>query len=306
MRDARAFEGAADLAALLAFASAATRADFARPATWHPGDLAWRLATHIEGGPFAASADMRLWREGGDVVAMAWFYGRGDCRFDVVGDAVPLGDILAWADAHMGAAGGRLGDALEVDAFDTDTARGAALRAHGFAPAQTHTVLLRLDIARASPLSLPSGYRFDDCCSVDIDARVAAQRSGWDDLSQIGLPDARSSFTRPKYDAVASAPNYDPALDLVVRDASGAIVANATCWADAESGEGTFEPVSVVTAHRGKGLARALVGEGVRRFGARGLRRARIFTAHFNAPAIAAYQAAGFAVAARGVGWRRR
>lgn len=300
---ARSFQGIADLPAVLAFASAATAHDFARPATWHPGDLAWRMATHFDDGPFARSDDIRLWFEGSRVVAMAWFYGDEDCRFDIVGDAVPVSDVIAWCDAHMRASKGRLGEALELDAFDIDRARGEALSAAGFAPSEVHTVLMRMDVARASP-ALPAGYAFGDCRDVDVDARVAAQRTGWDDLSQIGLPEARSSFTRAKYDALASAPNYDPALDLFVRDATGAVVGNAVCWADPASGEGTIEPVSVITAHRGKGLARALVAEGAARFRARGLKRARIFTAHFNAPAIAAYQAAGFEIIARGEGWR--
>ncbi len=302
MAEPGAFRGAEDLPSAIEFASAVTRSDYVRPATWHPGDLAWRCAT-LAATPDAFN-DAQIWRAGGRIVAMAWFYGPEDCRFDVLEGAVPVGAILDWAEGHMRAAGGRLGEALEIDAFDVDHARRAALSGCGFARANTHTVMMRADLASA-PQALPDGYAFGDCRAADIDARVESQRAAWSDLAQIGLPEARSKFTRATYDHACATPIYAPALDLFVRDASGAYVANAMCWADAESGEGTFEPVSVVTAHRGKGLARALVGEGMRRFRELGLRRARIFTAHFNAPAIAAYQAAGFQIVARGEGWRR-
>ncbi len=292
---------AADLADVLAFASAGSC--YERPVTWHPGDIAWLFAT--QGPNAAALRDAQLWRQNGRVVAMAWFYGAGDLRFEILDASVPLLELTGWAETHMRGAAGRLGQALELDAFDTNLARGAAFLAAGFQRANVHTVLMRADLAHAAPPQLPAGYTFEDCRTADIDARVQSQRTGWDDLSQIGLPEARSKFTRATYDAAAAAPNYDPALDLVVRDVSGAYVANAICWADQASGEGTFEPVSVVTAHRGKGIARALVAEGFRRFRERGLTRGRVGTAHFNAPAIAAYQAAGFKIIARGEGWRR-
>lgn len=291
---------AADLADVLAFASAASRAG--RAATWHPGDIAWRFA--IQGSDAAALSDARLWRESGRIVAVAWFYNREDLRFDVL-EAGLIPEIITWAEEHMRAAGGRLGAAIELDAFDTDNERCAALTAAGFQRANLHTVLMRVDLAQAPAPRLPHGYSFEDCRTADIGARVESQRAAWSDLAQIGLPEARSNFTRAAYEAASAAPNYDPALDLVVRDASGAYVANAICWADDASSVGAFEPVSVVTAHRGKGVARALVAEGFRRFQERGLAQARIFTAHFNAPAIAAYQAAGFTIIARGEGWRR-
>jgi ribosomal protein S18 acetylase RimI-like enzyme len=55
----------------------------------------------------------------------------------------------------------------------------------------------------------------------------------------------------------------------------------------------------------GKRLARVMMIEAVRRLQARGLREARVGTAHFNASAIAAYLAAGFTLVDRSFLWTK-
>jgi ribosomal protein S18 acetylase RimI-like enzyme len=164
-------------------------------------------------------------------------------------------------------------------------------------------VRFRIPLADPPTFPLPAGLRFRDCVDVDPQARAQCHRDAWNHLEHIGLPEARSSFSTESYLRTRAAEGYDPSLDLLVETADGTLVANCIAWLDEASGVGTFEPVGVHVDFRGRGLARAIVGEGLRRLKARGVRWGRVGTAHFNAPAIAAYLAAGFAVSDRTSWW---
>ncbi|MBV9418957.1 MAG: GNAT family N-acetyltransferase, partial [Alphaproteobacteria bacterium] len=140
---------------------------------------------------------------------------------------------------------------------------------------------------------------------VDPAARAKAHRDAWDDLSEIGLPDARSTFFEEVYCGLAVAPGYAPSLDILVVASDGTFVANAVCWADAASGIAVFEPVGTNAKYRKRGLAKLAMQEALRRVKARGHREARVSTAHFNKPAIAAYTGAGFTLYDRWHWWTK-
>ncbi len=60
-------------------------------------------------------------------------------------------------------------------------------------------------------------------------------------------------------------PLYRQELDLVTIDPDGAVVGFCTVWYDPATRLGYFEPVGVVPEHQRRGLARALLLEGMRR-----------------------------------------
>lgn len=64
---------------------------------------------------------------------------------------------------------------------------------------------------------------------------------------------------------IQSAPLYRPELDLVAIAPSGEVAAFTTIWYDEVTRSGEFEPVGTMPEHQRRGLARALMCEGMRR-----------------------------------------
>ncbi|MGH2930956.1 MAG: GNAT family N-acetyltransferase, partial [Solirubrobacteraceae bacterium] len=203
--------------------------------------------------------------------------------------------------ASVGGGGAR----LKVRAFDEDHRRLAAFEALGFHEAEPEGVDFRMDLTGDLPeAALPGGVSLRDSVGVDPEARAATHRAAWNHLEHLGI-EARSSFTAAAYEAIRAMPVYDPTLDMLAVAPDGALVANCIAWADEASGVGVFEPVGVARAWRGRRIARAIMLEAARGMKARGLRDARVGTTPFNAAAIAAYLAAGFAPAGGFHWWAR-
>ena len=80
----------------------------------------------------------------------------------------------------------------------------------------------------------------------------------------------------------------------MVEGEDGRLLSYCVCWFDADNGIGHFEPVGTRPEVTGKGLGRAVVMEGLRRFKARGAHTALIGTASVNASALRTYVACGF------------
>jgi GNAT superfamily N-acetyltransferase len=195
---------------------------------------------------------------------------------------------------------------LSIKAFDKDARRTSALAQLGYRRTAEEGVCFRIDLGKPLPASPPpGGFRVIDSVGMDPALRARAHRDAWDDLSEIGLPDARSSFSTDAYVGLSKAPVYDPRLDILVVAPDGTLVANCIVWIDEASGIATFEPVGTHAGYRRRGLTRLAMHEALRRAKAHGMRRARVSTAHFNAPAIAAYTRAGFELCERAAWWSR-
>lgn len=278
--------GADDLTLLLAFGSRAFAQRFPLNANWHPGDYVWELHAHGD-----RPQPIQMWGSTAGVTAVAWFMGSAQLLVEVLPDSEYLIPEMV---AHAEHAACDQGE-LSIRAFESDGSRVTALQRLGYRRAAPEGVWFRMDLSAPLPsFDPPEGCSLRDSVGIDPARRAAAHRDAWDDLSRIGLPDARSAFTTEAYRSLRAAPVYDPALDILVQAPDGALVANCICWADEESGIGVFEPVGTHPAFRGRGLARLAILEGCRRLRARGHRWARVGTAHFNAPAISAYRSCGF------------
>jgi len=295
--------GREDLPALLDFASRALSARFPAEANWHPGDLVWQLKdardTHL---------DMRLWETSAGVVAAALFAGPGQLWLECLPEhEALLADIIDWAEAAMAAERPRLGqDRLSLKLSERDAGRIDRVEALGYRRSAPEGVRFRRALDEdIAPAPLPGGVRLRDCVGVDPEARAACHRDAWSHLDHIGIDNARSTFTLKTYGRLLASPVYDPTLDILAETDDGRLVANCICWADAASGFGTFEPVGTHVDFRAQGLARAVNVEGLRRLAARGLRWARVGTAHFNAPAIATYLSCGFEIVDRTALWTK-
>lgn len=69
---------------------------------------------------------------------------------------------------------------------------------------------------------------------------------------------------------------YDPGLDLSVEGLDGAVVGDALFWFDGSTGVRMFEPMRVEEPYRRRGLARALLTNGLDRLAALGARRLKV------------------------------
>ena len=284
----RTYSGRADLALLQDFASRALAARFPLDSVWHPGDFAWQLKPDYD-----RPHRLRLWLKEDRAAAVALFEADDKLLLEILPESEALlAEILERAERSASRAGQT---ALFVRAYDKDAQRLAALAARGYVRAGPEGVCFRIDLAQDLPApDPPAGFRVRDSNAIDAARRAAAHRDAWNDLSEIGLPDARSSFTTEVYEGLKGAPGYDPTLDILVENEQGELVANCIAWSDGGSLIGTFEPVGTHARYRRQGLARLAILEGLRRLKARGMRWGRVSTAHFNAPAIASYSACGF------------
>ena len=100
----------------------------------------------------------------------------------------------------------------------------------------------------------------------------------------------------------AHAPCFDPEMDLVVEAPDGTLAAYVGVSYDDINRRGIFEPVCTHPDHRGKGLARGLMLEGLRRLRQRGARTATVGTGDAD-PANRLYEAVGFDEVYRGRVW---
>jgi GNAT superfamily N-acetyltransferase len=86
---------------------------------------------------------------------------------------------------------------------------------------------------------------------------------------------------------------YRRDLDLAVRDGD-AVVGYALFWADPVTGVGLVEPMRIEASHQGRGLARALLAEGLDRLAADGCTRLKVTWHQGNEAAARLYVGAGF------------
>lgn len=254
---------------------------------WHYctlGDLDWwRYTDNDPRGIFAT----QLWfAPDGAVIGCAW---------PVANDVVLLTDprhraiegaMLDWAEGRHRASGS---DApLIVNGYDGDAARIALLRARGYTRQESGYRYRRqaLDGALPEP-PIPDGYSVRSLRGdAEVAARVDAHRAAF----------APSRMTVEKHRAVMAAPTYRQDLDLVAVAPDGTFAAFALGWFDAANRIGVFEPVGTDPAHQRRGLAKAVLAEGLRRFRALGAEVAYVNTGTGNVAANRAYDAVGFRV----------
>jgi len=295
----RSYAGTPDLNRLINFAQRTTQARWPQSTYKKVGDVAW-------GTPgFDSNINIKLWFEGADLVAYGWLepphsieidIQPGLTKYDSVGD-----EILKWAEnrLHVLATTGKqaipkahmiLGYEMVslTMALDSDVQRLSLLKRHGYQRAESFDVLYRRDLTASIAVpKLGFGLLLRHPTDADLDARVDVHRASW----SVWGP---SALTVASYRRLRSAPVYDPELDVVLEDAKGRFLAYCIGWLDVANGFGHFEPVGCRPDFTGRGYARAVTIEGMRRMQARGMHTALVATASVNARARVLYPSCGF------------
>ena len=297
----RAYAGAPDLHLLIEFAERAAKARWPRSTYKKVGDVVWTMLTP----QFDPHLNIMLWFEGTELVAYASFEPPLNLEFDIQpGLALydSLGDeILTWAEnrarslAYAGhqtipKALAMIGyeTVLLTEALDSDKQRLSLLERHGFKRTDGFGVLYRCSLT--DPISVPKldpSLRLRHATDADLEARVEVHREAW----SVWGP---SKVTVETYARLRSAPVYDPELDVVLEDASGRFLSYCIGWLDSRNGFGHFEPVGCRPDCTGRGYARAVTIEGMRRMQSRGMHTALVGTASVNERARVLYPSCGF------------
>jgi len=240
---------------------------------WEAADLQWwwRMPRRSD------SIDQLFWADGdGPVAAAVLTDWRGEWGCDPI--VVPGASSPALATVWEGAVAAidALGlDAVDVLARDDEEVRGL-LTAHGFVAGDDRGGITWMNAAeRPEVAAVPDGFTLLDRARDKNGPHPMRRRNGEgveERLRQTSL--------------------YDPALDLAVETAGGEVAGYALFWFDPVTEVGLVEPMRVEDAFQRRGLARALLSEGLDRLADRGARRLKV--GYSTGIARALYLGAGF------------
>jgi ribosomal protein S18 acetylase RimI-like enzyme len=307
----RAYADAADLNLLIEFARKASKARWPQSTYKKVGDVVW------SGYGLEHSDNVRLWFDAEDLIAYACFEPPMSLEFDLMPGLArydPVGrEILKWGESYrrtsrqsgketVPRALAMLGyEAVTLTmSLESDVQRTSLLQRRGYARSDGFDVLYRRSLEDLLPTPEHGPWlRLRHATDADLWERVDVHRDAW---SVWGL----SAATVENYRRLRNAPIYDPELDVVLEDASGRFVAYCIGWLDMANRFGHFEPVGCRAAFTGRGYARAVVIECMRRMRARGMHTVLVSTASVNQPARALYQSCGFVEADRAYHYTKR
>ena len=282
MITSRAAQDLADLRLAESVLSSAWLAD-APFAASHPGDLEWWYAS---AAPAELPDLLRLWDVNGSLAAWSWTHG-DQVHWEIrPGDPARDEPLLA---AILAAAIAETPDALLAWAPETDHGTLEVLGRSGFRPAERRLSQFQRRVDDDSPIpdaDLPDGYRIRSVSGPDeVEARMTVHRAAF----------APSKMTVEKYERLTTLPHYRFEDDLVVEAPDGSLAAFAMAWWDPIARVGEYEPVGTHPDHRRRGLGRALLTHGLRRYRDLGAGLVQVYSNTDNAASEGLYQAVGFA-----------
>lgn len=208
-------------------------------------------------------------------------------------------EMISWAEEHL--AGSREGGGRQVHVlvFDYDIDRQRLLDERGYERMAWGIVHRQLLLDRVAPRepSSTEGYTVRETIPGGEDAGQIAQL--------LNAAFGRTSHTALEYERFTQrAASFRRELDLVAVAPDGRLVAYAGIPYDEQNRRGIFEPVCTHPQHRRRGLAEALMREGLLRLQALGALSAIVETGSAN-PANRLYESVGFTEAHAAWFWRR-
>lgn len=262
------------------------------------GDLDWWRATTNDP---AVLSKVRLWFDPlGLLVAFTW---PGKDQIDVMvrpNHRIVEEEILTQAEAEyrQALAADTSSNAFRYWSTDVDVVRNTLLTEHGYTRTNDYLVFhtLPLDHLPKSP-TLPGGYTIRHVTGeADLEARVAVHRAAFHP----------SRMTVEKHRAVMASPTYRPELDLVAVAPDGSFAAYTIVWLDEANQMGIFEPVGCHPEHQRRGLASAVMIEGLHRLRALGATVAHVNSHLDDSAGAGLYRSLGFSVTGRIYAWEKQ
>ena len=255
------------------------------------GDLLWRM--HYWRNNFDPNADLRIWEDGYGRIKGFVFYLAPDANPEFLMhpelyDAETADEMIAWAMVRSKMDGA---STIETSCADHDVAKANFLKRAGFQLMEGDAMVFmarRLDDDDVPIYPLP-----------DADYTI---------IPGIHFPEFPSVtgnlYTPAQYATVCNAPGYKPDLALRACYKNREIASGCICWYDDEDNCGEFEPVGTHEAHRGKGLASAVMTRTLENLKQYGADVAYVRTYKENLAAVRLYQKLGFAITHEDYGWK--
>jgi ribosomal protein S18 acetylase RimI-like enzyme len=219
-------------------------------------ELAYQVG--ISASSSVDNSTYRLWMQGSECLAWGWHFPPASLEWAVHPRAPGLLDsVLDWFDEEA-----TVEFALTTSAREGDKAARLLLRKRGFVedPQQAWMRLNHRTLGDIKKPQLPTGYRIRTVADYggDITKRVAVHQRSWADLgTQVALD---------TYPGVMATWPYRSDLDFVLEADDGTPAAFALGWYDDANGLGEFEPLGTDPEYRQRGLGRALLLFGLKRF----------------------------------------
>jgi mycothiol synthase len=248
----------------------------------HPGDLEWWYASSA---PSELAAHLRLWDADGRLAAWSWVHD-DQVHWEVwTGDAGSDGQLL---EAILTSAVAETPGALHAWAPEADQPTIDRLARLGFGPTERRLSQFQRGLDDDPPIPdgpVPAGYRIRSIRGPDeVEARMSLHRAAF----------APSRMTTEKYERLTTLPHYRFEDDLVVEAPDGSLAAFAMAWWDPIALVGEYEPVGTHPDHRRRGLGRALLAHGLRRYRELDARVVQVYSNTDNDASEGLYQAVGF------------
>jgi len=258
------------------------------------GDLDWGRFTDED--PDAVHT-AQLWLDGDHVVAIAWPDGtqvdlmtHPECR-------ALENEMLQWAE--QGYIGGTEADKpFAAWGLEHAHARTTILRQRGYTRSDKHFVWRARSLDGDLPVPmLPDGFTLRHVeGEADVEQRVEVHLAAF----------APSRMTAAKHRAVMRAPTYCSDLDLIVTAPDERFAAFCIVWFDEANGLGVFEPVGCHPDFQRRGLAKAVMTEGLRRLHGLGATTACVLNWHNEVAPAKLYDGLGFRERDRKYQWQKQ
>ena len=239
--------------------------------------------------------DVRIWEDKGRIVGVIHPEDGGDLHLEIDAGYRDLEDeMYVWGEAHASPPR-RPGSPLVTWTRADDDFRRQLLRRRGWRLVGPDGYTRRRSLETPLPEApVADGYLIrpvDLAVPRDAETRAAISRAAFG-----------SNRTAKLAQVIALAPTYRSDLDLGAFTADGTLAAHTTVWWDETNRYIVFEPVATHPDHRRRGLASAVVAEGMRRGAALGAQVAYVGSGE-GSPANLLYEALGFVEADQHLGW---
>jgi mycothiol synthase len=241
----------------------------------------WRYNVQVNAEPDSDGtweSEVRLWEtEAGELVGVAHpegGFGPVEKDRDVFLEINPQfryleDEMFAWAEGdHLSRkpSDGREWR-LNTTVYDYDQRRAELVTRRGYSHVGLAGYKRRCALDGPIPAGeLPAGYRIRPVADDEMEA--------WSAVIGAAFDNAFTSAKRCR--SWLQAPTNRPDLNLVAVAPDGAFTASAIAWLDEANAIGMFEPVGTHPDYRRRGLARAVLCEGLRRLKALGARLAYV------------------------------
>ncbi len=263
----RAFQGEYDYQRIRDFLNQVTLLNDRHMYSWPVMRLDyWRWHGILNLGDGNLEKDVTLWEtESGQIAAVLNPEERGQVYLQVHPLYKSLNleeEMVAYAEAHLRTPSRRAGQVIWIWVDPGDSQRQALLSARGYTPiheSTEHHWRRSLELPLPDP-SIAEGYLLRPLG--DVSVLPSRSWASWRAFHP-NEPDEKYDSDWTWYQNIQSAPLYRPDLDLVAISPAGDVAAFTTVWYEAETRTGYFEPVGTVPEHQRRGLASALLCQGL-------------------------------------------